>query len=200
MGKDRSQQHPMPTDCPQDTLRHDPPEGSIAATFLQSRDRLRGLFVLLLLALLWSGCTKQASPTEAANSGGYAGALDTTYEGALDAASQLALGTLMLEERDDEVSAEQATGLLPLWQLLSGDEIEGELERAAVLRKIESTMTASQISDIREMHLTQESIQAWMQASGMELGGNPGQGGSWPGDSGTDQGTAGPGKKAGEGH
>jgi len=166
----------------------------MVTAFFQSRDRLRGLFVLLMLALLWSGCAKQATPTEAANNGGYVGALDTTYEGALDAASQLALGTLMLEESQDAIPEEQAAKLLPLWQVLSGNEIQGELERAAVLRQIESTMTASQISAIREMRLTQESIQAWMQASGMELGGNRGQGGNWSGGSGT-----GPGSRPGGG-
>lgn len=181
MGRDRSQDQTV-------RASGDPPAANVAAAISQSRGRRRGLLALLLLTLLCSGCAKKAAPTVAVNSGGYTGALDTAYEGALDAASQLALGTLMLEESEYAVSAEQAADLLPLWQILSGSAIEGELERAAVLRRIESTMTASQVAAIREMRLTQESIQAWMQASGMQVGGSRGQGGSWPGTNGTDQG------------
>ena len=185
MERDPSQQRPMLADCPEDTLWCDPPKANIVAAIPRLRDYV--LIALLLLALLWTGCTKPAVPTEALDAGGYAGALDTTHEGALDAASQLALGTLMLEESENAVPAEQAANLLPLWQILSGDEIEGELERAAVLRQIEATMTQDQVNAIRDMRLTQESIQTWMQSAGTQMGGNRVPGSGRPG-SGTGQG------------
>jgi hypothetical protein len=70
-------------------------------------------FVLVSIAL--AGCTKPAATQPATGSAGYTGALSAAYEGAPDAITQLALGTLKLEDTRDAVSEEQAVRLLPLW-------------------------------------------------------------------------------------
>ena len=95
-------------------------------------------------------------------------ALDTSYEGALPVSSQLALGTLELEEMDDAVTREQATTLLPLWQALQGS-VTAEAEVNAVLAQIEGTMTEEQLAAIAAMQLTQEDTAAWAEENGMNM-------------------------------
>ena len=119
-------------------------------------------FVLVLPA----GCSKQA-PTESPGGGsGYAGALDTSYENALDVTGQLALGTMKLEGTPDAVTAEQAAKLLPLWQALAGSALQGDAEHKAALRQVEGTMTGEQIAAITAMRLTGEDVGAWTQSQG----------------------------------
>ena len=80
--------------------------------------------LLMLFAGPIAGCSQRAidaSPTSAPGYA-YAGALDTAYENALDVTSQLALGTLNLEDTANAVTEEQAAKLLPLWRALSGSD------------------------------------------------------------------------------
>ncbi|MBN1953693.1 MAG: hypothetical protein JW900_01475 [Anaerolineae bacterium] len=134
--------------------------------------------VIFSLALL-SGCGDSEEATPAGQSGGFewytSETLDTSYEDALDASSQLALGTLELEGTEYAVTTEQATALLPLWQALQGT-VTAQEEVAAVLRQIERTMSDEQLQAIAAMQLTQESLAAWMEENGMEMP-PPGSGG-----------------------
>jgi hypothetical protein len=100
--------------------------------------------------------------------------LDSGGEDGLDAVSQLALGTLMLEETGQAVNSDQAKTLLPLWQALQGG-VTAEDEINAVLRGIEGAMTEEQLAAIADMALDQEGMQSWMEERGM---GGPG---SFPG-------------------
>jgi len=99
--------------------------------------------------------------------------LDASYEGALDPSLQIMLGTLEMEGTEQAVTPEQAATLLPLWQALQGG-VTAEDEMNAVLKQIEGTMTAEQLTTIAAMQLTQENLQAWMQEQGAGFG--PGQG------------------------
>lgn len=108
--------------------------------------------------------------------------LDTTYENALSARLQLALGPLMLDGTSDAITPTQAAELLPLWQALQSLTNSGAsatAETNAVLAQIEATLTPAQISAIREMRLTQTEMQSWMSANGIVVG--SGSGGSGTG-------------------
>jgi LysM repeat protein len=131
--------------------------------------------ILTLIAALLVGCGMQAASESADDDPGYSGALDTTAEGALDATTQLALGTLKLEDTPDAVTEDQVASLLPLWQALQGGALKGTAERDAVLRQIEGTMSETQISVIAAMRLTAEDIRSWAQSQGPGTQGQRGQ-------------------------
>ena len=75
--------------------------------------------------------------------------------------NQLAAGTLKLDETEKAVDSKLANELLPLWQLLlqlkTSDSTATE-EVAAVIQKIQQTMTVEQIQAIDEMQLTQQDV------------------------------------------
>lgn len=124
----------------------------------------RRIALVLLLGLpvvfLVVGCAGQ-TPTSAAS--GYTSPnLDTSYPDALPAATQLALGTLLLEGTEQAVTPEQARTLLPLWQALQGRRIQDEAEMQAVFRAIEQAMTPEQLRAIASRRLTTEDLARWM--------------------------------------
>lgn len=91
----------------------------------------------------------------------------------LSTETQLALGTLRLEDTEQVVDAREAAQLLPLWQLLnqlntSGSAAQEEMD--AVVEQIHATMTAEQIQAISEMGLTQGDILAVSQDQGAASG------------------------------
>ena len=137
--------------------------------------------VLVLVAGALAGCGGgEAAPAEESvaeedSETFSSAALDTSYADALDASSQLALGTIQLEGTENSVTSEQATSLLPLWQALQRGGVTAQAEVDAVLKQIEGTMTSEQLAAIAAMQLTQEDLRAWMQEQG------PGMGGGFPG-------------------
>jgi len=140
--------------------------------------------ILVLAAVMLAGC-KSSQPTPAVVSSSlgntYASqALDTSYPGALNAASQLMLGTLRLEGAENAVTPEQAKTLLLLWQALSGRALQSDAERNAVLAYIETQMTPAQLKAIAAMRLTQDDLLAQTRddAQGRVGGGQPGGAGA----------------------
>ena len=137
------------------------------------------LVILTIVALtVLAGCGGETpAPTaeeavavnvSADESGAYvSAALDTSYEGALPASNQLALGTLQLEETENAVTPEQAKTLLPLWQAIQGGALQSNTEINAVLKQIENEMTSEQLTAIAAMQLTAEDIGAWTQERGV---------------------------------
>jgi LysM repeat protein len=140
--------------------------------------RIVGLLTISVLAALLVGCSKPATAQSTASGAGYSSALDTSYEGALDVTTQLALGTLRVEDTGDAVNEEQAARLLPLWKSLQGSVLQGDSERSAVVRQIEGAMSEAQVSSIAAMRLTQEDVQAWAQSQGPGFQGSAGRQGS----------------------
>jgi hypothetical protein len=135
------------------------------------------LILVLAIAVL-AGCGgEQAAPVDEGGSETHSSAaLDTSYPNALDVSSQLALGTLRLEETENAATPDQATALLPLWQALQGGvTVQAEVE--AILRQIQGTMTQEQLAAIVAMQLTQDDVRAWMEEQGMEWGAGPRWGG-----------------------
>lgn len=135
--------------------------------------------LLLILALVLSACGN-ATPSDAPAVESYVSdALDTSYDGALSARNQLALGILNLADSATAITPEQAEILLPLWQVLLNSQKSGtgaDAEINAVLHSIEESLTGEQIAAIRAMQLTQTDLQEWATASGVTLGSAAGQG------------------------
>ena len=143
------------------------------------RYRLTIMALLVLLApLALAGCEREAQSASTGGEAAYVGALDVSYEGALDATSQLALGTLRLEGTPDAVTEAQAAELLPLWRALQGGELRGAAERNAVVRQIEGAMSGSQVRAIAALRLTEADAATWAerQASRPPVPGDASQG------------------------
>jgi hypothetical protein len=143
-------------------------------------------FTLLALVALMalSACSSAPAPaaTTTTNQDTYTSAnLDTSYEGALSARNQLALGTLQLDGTATAITADQAKTLLTLWQALRGTTQSGasaQVEVSALLGQIEGALTADQLAAIKALKLTQTSFQQWAAANGITVGTGGGQPGS----------------------
>jgi hypothetical protein len=145
------------------------------------------ILILTLIAGILAGCGGAPSASieedsgaaqaieESAGSESYtSSALDASYEGALPASSQLALGIFQLEGAENAVTPEQAKALLPLWQAIQSGGLQSDAEINAVLKQIEGAMTAEQLAAIAAMQITREDLGTWMQEQGVNLG--PGAG------------------------
>ena len=112
-------------------------------------------------------------------------ALSENYTDAMPIRTQLILGTIRLEGSDQQVTAEQARQLLPLWQgsrALQRTGTGAQEEVAAVLSQIEGVMTPDQIGAISNMRLTRTTMQETARSLGLvvgtdELGTGPGANG-----------------------
>ena len=136
------------------------------------------LFGLVGVLAACSGATPVATPQVSG--------LDTSYPNALNARTQLLLGTVRLEEGNGPaLSKEQATQMLPVWQMsrslmASGTASQAEID--AVTNQLLAAMTAEQIQAISAMRLGQADMQAFNQSLGVTApnsspsGGAPGQG------------------------
>lgn len=99
--------------------------------------------------------------------------LTADYNDALPVQSQLAVGTLQLEETDLAVDEAAAAELLPLWralQSLSNSDTTAEMELTAVLNQIQNTMQPEQVKAITDMRLTEESLTALIETGELTLG------------------------------
>ena len=143
--------------------------------------KLRNLVLILTLAIgVLAGCTSsaaspapQSAEVAAEPESNTTARLDTSYEGALSPANQLALGTFLLEETADAVTPQQAKSLLPLWQATQGGTLQGSAEIDAVLGQIEKALTTEQVAAIATRALTNEDLQIWAQENGLDLGPSP---------------------------
>jgi len=84
---------------------------------------------------------------------------------------QLMLGTVLLDETDHPVGAEQAAELLPYWKVLrslSDSDSAAQAEVDAVIKSIQGAMTSDQMSAIEGMELTPADSAAVMETLGIE--------------------------------
>ncbi len=99
-------------------------------------------------------------------------------EGELAAEAELAIGSLLLDDTDFAITAEQAETLLPLWQAYQSLTTSGtaaDIELEAIINQIEGEMSTEQIAAIQEMSLSEESIQELLQNGTIRLGGFGGE-------------------------
>jgi hypothetical protein len=148
------------------------------------------VLILILLAGVLAGCGSEAASADS-TSGQTAGAavtpqpytssvLGTSYQGALPASTQLALGTLKLEGTPDAVTPDQARMLLPFWQAIQGGGAQSDAEVNAVLKQIEGKMQPEQLKAIAAMQLTMQDLTDYAQANNLAMGGPPGAMGGAP--------------------
>ncbi|MFC1996765.1 hypothetical protein ACFLXI_04045 [Chloroflexota bacterium] len=141
--------------------------------------------ILIVLVLLLAACGGTDSEPESANpaansdsevSSGIDSATDQNDNGEFNipAGTMLMLGTVMLEESDFAVDADQAAALLPLWKALRSfgeSETTAQAEIDAVIAQIGDTMTPEQISAIEAMGLTMGDMGSVAEVLGVEMGG-----------------------------
>jgi hypothetical protein len=127
--------------------------------------RTRALVLSLgVVAMVVLGGCQSAEPTAPATDGGVEGAPVGVNDMDL-----LALGILELEGSGDAVTPEQASKMLPFWQMLASGGLRGDTESASVMKQIQDTLTAPQSTAITTMDLTSEDQQVWMEERGIEL-------------------------------
>jgi hypothetical protein len=127
--------------------------------------------ILLVLMVTLAAC----SVPGLSQGGGEAATLTESI--ALPQSIQLSVGTLMLEETSQAVTAEQAQELLPLWQMvraLQQSDTAAQVEIEAVLNQIQKAMTPEQLEAIEGMDLTLASMRTMAQELGLGIGGGEG--------------------------
>jgi hypothetical protein len=111
--------------------------------------------LLIVLSLFLSACSAASTGTPI-----------SSIDNELPIATQLAVGTLKLEESGQDVTAEQAEELVLYWQVykeLSQSETAAQAEIDGVVAQIQETMTDVQMQAITDMALTQQDVIAAMQ-------------------------------------
>jgi len=95
---------------------------------------------------------------------------DVTEEFEVSLQTALIVGTFKLEGTENEITAEQASELLPLWMvlknLLESDTAAIE-EINALTNQISETMTAEQMAQINGLDLGQQSLRTLMEELGL---------------------------------
>ena len=164
------------------------------------------LITILVFAAVLTACGGEAAPAAVEATGGSASlaeatsptaviaaaansnaALSTEYPGALPVQSQLAFGTMQLENTNLAVSVEQAEELLPYWRVLqsltqSGTAADAEIK--AVAKQIQDSMDGEQIAAIAAMELSEEKLQTMIEEGVINFGFGRGLGGNEGGSAG----------------
>jgi hypothetical protein len=124
---------------------------------------------LLALILALAACGASQSSTTAGASGAAQATPGGFFGGGeMPLSMKLPAGTLMLEDTELAVRAEQAKELLPLWQMLRALQESGtssQVEVEAVYDQIQEAMTPEQLAAIEEMD--QEDMRALFEELGM---------------------------------
>jgi hypothetical protein len=129
------------------------------------------LTILILMMLAASACSTTSNTSQTGSS---------VATGDLPIATQLVAGTIKLEGSDQQVSAEQAKALLPLWQVYSElitSDTAAQEEIECLLDQVQESMTSKQRQAITDMQLTSQEIFALMQQQGTTMS-QTGQAGS----------------------
>lgn len=123
----------------------------------------------MLCSLALSACGSSAStPT-----GGIPSSSD---EGDMSTITKLAIGTLKLEGTENAITPEQASDLLPLWQVylsLVDSDTAAQAEIDGLVDQISTTLTDSQNQAIDDMQLSQPDMISVMQEMGISMGNRP---------------------------
>jgi hypothetical protein len=127
--------------------------------------------VFLTLFILTLTACGSASRSNSSNFG--SATQNGTAAGALPATTQIAIGTLKLDDTDNAVTADQAAKLLPLWEtmkILETSDTSAKQEIDALDTQIQETMTDKQVQAITAMNLTRQDMFAVMQTQGVGFG------------------------------
>lgn len=110
-------------------------------------------FILIITLMVLSACSNS---NEATNSNGSATTTAGVVEGEIeiDQVGQLALGTIMLDDTENVVTAEQAQTMLSYWQLyqsMMSEDTTASEELDAILSQIEKAFTKEQLSAMESL-------------------------------------------------
>ncbi len=129
---------------------------------------------MLSLAIALTSCgggSSSASDAAAAPaSGTTAAAADQVRAFAVDESTRLLIGTFSLEDTDLAVTQDQASQLLPLWQMLQAldaSTTSSQVEKDAAVSGIRKAMSSEQLEAIEEMPLTGQEMTTLMQSLGV---------------------------------
>jgi uncharacterized membrane protein YgcG len=139
------------------------------------------LIIILALAAVLSACSAAASAGGAAQTS--SGPLNTDYDNALPVESQLLFGTMLLDGTQNEVDAQTASELIPLWQAvgsLSGSDSASPEEIQALFDQIQETMGPERIQAIADMQITRQNMGQKLQELGLDVFPGRGQSGDLP--------------------
>lgn len=136
------------------------------------------VFTLILMITL-SACSQNAMPVEdtaqsvqTTPTSLMAEYLTSEFEDAASLRSQLAFGTILLDNTEQKISVEQAKILLPLWQAilaLESNPDSAEQELTAVQDQIVTAMEPIQLNHIKEMLITNEQLSIFYTEQGITL-------------------------------
>jgi len=118
------------------------------------------LSVLMIFTIALTACSSTSSTSTQVGL--------TQTENGLPTATQLVLGSLKLEDTTNSITSEQATELLPMWQVyeeLLGSDTAAQEEIDALTEQIQETMTSDQMQAITDMQLTQQDMFTAMQGA-----------------------------------
>ncbi len=129
-----------------------------------------GILFVLVSVMLLSACAAPGGAATSAAATPTAGVVNTNYANALPVPSQLALGTIMIKDTQDAVTAAQAAELLPLWQAvqsMTSSTTTSAVEFEALVTQIQHTMQPAQLEAIANLKITQESMATAFQSLGL---------------------------------
>lgn len=132
--------------------------------------RLNSFVGLLVFCLALSACSTAVATgptTQVAN-----GTSNVGPGGILSTEMQLAVGTLLLDESGQPISAETAAELLPLWKAvrsLGSNSTITNQEYQALFDQIKETLTSEQMDAITGMELTRDDLMTLSEKLGIRL-------------------------------
>jgi hypothetical protein len=146
---------------------------------------MKKIATLMVFMLTLTACGAASNGTQQAAPG--------QQEGSLPIQEQLLIGTIKLEGTDQAVTPQQASQLIPLWQVykdLSTSDTAAQEEIDGLIQQIQETMTPEQMQAIKDMNITRQDIFTVMQDQGIAQGRNQGNGNRQNGQNGNGGGFA----------
>jgi hypothetical protein len=146
---------------------------------------MKKIATLMVFMLTLTACGAASNGTQQAAPG--------QQEGSLPIQEQILIGTFKLEGTDQAVTPQQASQLIPLWQVykdLSTSDTAAQEEIDGLIQQIQETMTPEQMQAIKDMNITRQDMFTVMQDQGIAQGGNQGNGNRQNGQNGNGGGFA----------
>jgi hypothetical protein len=146
---------------------------------------MKKIATLMVFMLTLTACGAASNGTQQAAPG--------QQEGSLPIQEQILIGTFKLEGTDQAVTPQQASQLIPLWQVykdLSTSDTAAQEEIDGLIQQIQETMTPEQMQAIKDMNITRQDIFTVMQDQGIAQGRNQGNGNRQNGQNGNGGGFA----------
>jgi len=129
----------------------------------------RKIILILTLALIVFLPACQALTASSTSQASSSSASSQSYQW-----TELAVGTLMLDDSSYPVDAGEATSLLPLWKAarsLNKSDTAATVEIAGLLKQIQSTLSSDQVKAIQTMDMSSQKLPESIQALGIQVGG-----------------------------